>query len=42
MTESGLMETSDSFAAIGATIAENFGVKMPENTIGESVLSKLV
>ncbi|NMF03671.1 phosphopentomutase [Clostridium beijerinckii] len=42
MTESGLMETSNSFAAIGATIAENFGVKMPENTIGESVLSKLV
>ena len=42
MTGSGLIETSDSFAAIGATIAENFGVQMPENTIGESVLSKLI
>jgi len=42
MTRSGLIETSDSFAAIGATIAENFGVQMPENTIGESVLSKLI
>lgn len=42
MTESGLMETSNSFAAIGATIAENFGVKMPGNTIGESVLDKLI
>ncbi len=41
MTESGLMETSNSFATIGATIAENFGVEMPKNTIGESVLDKL-
>ena len=31
----------DSFGVIGATIAENFGVKMPEGCIGESVLSKL-
>lgn len=42
MTESGLMETSDSFAAIGATIADNFGLEMPKNTIGESVLNKLI
>ena len=35
------LETSKSFAAIAATIAENFEVKMPENTIGESVLEKL-
>lgn len=42
MSGNGLMETSNSFAAIGATIADNFGVKMPENTIGESVLGKLV
>lgn len=42
MTENGLMETSDSFAAVGATIAENFQVDMPENTIGQSVLKKLV
>ncbi|BCZ43991.1 phosphopentomutase [Clostridium gelidum] len=42
MSEYGLMETSDSFAAIGATIADNFGLEMPENTIGKSVLDKLV
>ena len=42
MKESGLMETSNSFATIGATISDNFDLKMPENTIGESVLEKLV
>jgi phosphopentomutase len=42
MKTNGLMENSNSFATIGATIAENFGVKMPENTIGESVLEQLV
>ncbi|WP_459478800.1 phosphopentomutase [Clostridium saccharoperbutylacetonicum] len=42
MTQSGLMETSNSFAAIGATIADNFKIEMPQNTIGESVLSKLI
>jgi phosphopentomutase len=42
MSECGLMETSDSFAAIGATIADNFELQMPKNTIGESVLEKLV
>jgi phosphopentomutase len=42
MRESGLMETSNSFASLGATIAENFEVEMPENTIGESVLKKLI
>jgi len=41
MIENGLMETSNSFAAIGATIADNFELEMPENTIGESVLEKL-
>ena len=34
--------TSDSFAAIGATIAENFGLEMPEGTIGRSYLSELI
>lgn len=38
----GILDISDSFAAIGATIADNFGVKMPEGTIGESVLDKLI
>jgi len=42
MSENGLMETSDSFAAIGATIADNFELEMPKNTIGKSVLEKLV
>ena len=41
MKNHGQLETSKSFAAIAATIAENFEVKMPENTIGESVLEKL-
>ena len=41
-TESGKLDTSDTFAVIGATIADNFGVKMPEGTIGHSILEKLV
>ena len=41
MKGNGVLETSESFAVIGATIAENFGVKMPENTIGTSILNKL-
>ena len=32
---------SDTFAVIGATIADNFGVPMPEGTIGTSLLRKL-
>ena len=42
MIENGLMETSNSFAAIGATIADNFELEMPKNTIGKSVLEKLI
>ena len=30
-----------SFSIIGATIADNFVVKMPEGTIGYSILDKL-
>ncbi len=37
----GRMPQQSTFAVIGATIAENFGVSMPENTIGESLLSYL-
>ena len=33
---------TDSFAAVGATIAANFGVRMPEGTIGTSLLKELV
>lgn len=32
---------SDTFAIIGATIADNFGVSMPEGTIGTSLLNEL-
>lgn len=42
MKENGQLPESDSFAVIGATIADNFGVDMPEGTIGYSVLNKLV
>ncbi|MBQ8519139.1 MAG: phosphopentomutase [Agathobacter sp.] len=40
-TASGTLEETDTFAVIGATIAENFGVEMPEGTIGTSILDKL-
>ena len=42
MKENGRLPESDTFAIIGATIADNFGVDMPEGTIGYSVLDKLV
>lgn len=42
MKEKGQLPESDTFAVIGATIADNFGVDMPEGTIGYSVLNKLV
>ncbi len=38
----GMLEETDTFAVIGATIADNFGVAMPEGTIGSSLLDKLV
>ena len=38
---SGALKETDTFAAVGATIAENFGVKMPEGTIGSSILGQL-
>ena len=42
MKEGGKLEDTRTFAVIGATIADNFGVEMPEGTIGSSVLKKLV
>lgn len=42
MKENGQLPEGDTFAIIGATIADNFGVDMPEGTIGYSVLDKLV
>ena len=38
----GALAPEDTFAVIGATIADNFGVAMPEGTIGTSILDKLV
>lgn len=35
------IEEEATFAVIGATIADNFGVKMPEGTIGHSILEEL-
>ena len=42
MQGEGILGTKESFATIGATLADNFDLKMPENTIGESVLNELV
>lgn len=38
----GKLENADTFAVIGATILENFGLLMPEGTIGSSVLDRLI
>lgn len=42
MEQGGALENKDTFAVIGASVAENFGVDMPEGTIGSSILDKLV
>lgn len=39
---SGALAVADTFAVIGATIADNFGVSMPDGTIGKSLLDKLI
>jgi phosphopentomutase len=41
MKESGELPVQKTFAVIGATIADNFDVEMPEGTIGTSLLSEL-
>lgn len=41
MDTGGSLENRDTFAVIGASIAENFGVTMPEGTIGTSILDEL-
>ncbi|MDU1340296.1 phosphopentomutase, partial [Clostridium sp.] len=41
MEGNGVLDTCDTFATIGATIADNFNLNMPENTIGKSILDKL-
>lgn len=40
-TESGRIDDVDNFGVIGATIADNFGVERPDNTIGNSILNEL-
>ena len=42
MKDGGELPEADTFAVIGATVADNFGVKMPEGTIGKSWLGKLI
>ena len=40
MTGGGALEEGETFANVGATIAENFGLEMPEDTIGRSYLKE--
>lgn len=37
----GRIEDQSTFAVVGATIADNFGIEMPKGTIGESILEYL-
>lgn len=41
MKGSGELPETESFAAIGATVTDNFDIKMPEGTIGSSILEQL-
>ena len=41
MKGGGALPDGDTFAVIGATIADNFIVDMPEGTIGTSILEKI-
>ncbi|MCI8377762.1 MAG: phosphopentomutase [Lachnospiraceae bacterium] len=41
MGHGGPLEEQDTFAVIGASIAENFSVGMPEGTIGTSILERV-
>lgn len=41
MKENGAIPEQDTFAVIGATILDNFGLAMPEGTIGTSILQYL-
>ena len=42
MENGGAIKNQDTFAVIGASVADNFDVEMPEGTIGHSILDKLV
>ncbi len=41
MEHSGALPECDTFGVVGATVCDNFDVRMPEGTIGYSVLDKL-
>lgn len=41
MEAGGVLPEQDTFAVVGATVAENFGVEMPEGCIGTSILNEL-
>ncbi len=41
MKTGGLLPEQETFAVVGATVAENFGVEMPEGCIGTSILNEL-
>lgn len=41
MSGSGELPEADTFAVISATVTDNFGVKMPDGTIGRSIMEKL-
>ena len=41
MKQGAQLDETDTFAVIGATITDNFGLKMPEGTIGTSILDKI-
>lgn len=41
MKEGGPLEEKETFAVIGSTIADNFDVRMPEGTIGTSILDEI-
>ena len=41
MSGSGEFPEADTFAVIGATVTDNFSVKMPDGTIGRSIMEKL-
>ena len=42
MSGSGRLPETDTFAAIGATVVDNFGMSMPEGPIGVSLLKELI
>lgn len=42
MKNSGELAEENTFAVVGATVADNFKIRMPEGTIGSSILGKLI